>query len=136
MFTMMIFGNPVAQGRPRAYRRGKHIGVYDPNNSREWKNKIALIAQKRVKEGQDERYDAGVALEMTVTFFLSRPKSVSVNKRPYPTVRPDLDNLVKAIKDALSGIVYHDDSQIVKLTANKEYDDYPRVEIRVKKLKV
>jgi Holliday junction resolvase RusA-like endonuclease len=48
--------------------------------------------------------------------------------------KPDLDNFVKAVKDALKGLVYRDDSQIVRLAASKDYGDPLRVEIRIEEL--
>src|SRR3989304_3260779 len=60
-----------------------------------------------------------VPLAMALTFHLPRPRSLPKRITEH-TKRPDLDNLVKAIKDALRGIVYHDDAQIVRLTAGED----------------
>lgn len=46
--------------------------------------------------------------------------------------KPDLDNLVKALKDALTGIVWKDDAQIVSLCARKTYGDRPAIYVKVK----
>lgn len=48
-----------------------------------------------------------------------------------PTTKPDCDNLAKNINDALNGIAYPDDSQIVSLTVNKFFDYFERVEVRI-----
>ena len=46
--------------------------------------------------------------------------------------RSDLDNVVKAVQDALNGVIYKDDAQIVSLHATKKYDMSPGIEILVK----
>jgi Holliday junction resolvase RusA-like endonuclease len=48
-----------------------------------------------------------------------------------PTKKPDLDNIVKAVKDGLNGVAWKDDSQVVRLTAGKYWSDKPRVEVRI-----
>lgn len=110
-----IFGEPVAQGRPKAFRRGNHIGMYDPKKSSTWKDSIKMqaIAQKaQMLSG---------ALYMQTTFYLARPKSLP-KKVVYHVKKPDVSNLIKAVEDALKGICYHDDSQIVKSVIQKEYN--------------
>jgi Holliday junction resolvase RusA-like endonuclease len=118
MITIEVFGNPVPQGRPRFARVGKFVKTYDPKESAAWKDSIKLQA-------------IDGALRLKCEFHLSRPPSVSVKKRPHPIVKPDLDNLLKAVKDALKGIVWVDDSQVVELEATKRYSDRPGVLIIV-----
>jgi len=48
-----------------------------------------------------------------------------------PTTRPDADNCIKAALDALEGVAYQNDSQIVSLRAEKHYSERPRMEIEV-----
>lgn len=71
--------------------------------------------------------------ELSVRFYFSRPPSIP-KKRSAHVVKPDLDKLVRAVKDALKGIVYQDDSQVVKLDAKKEYGAPERTEITVRAL--
>lgn len=68
---------------------------------------------------------------MELYFTLERPPSVSVRKRPYPITKPDADKLARAVWDALKGIIYADDSQVVRLTLAKDYGDAPGVIIQV-----
>ena len=48
-----------------------------------------------------------------------------------PIKKPDVDNVAKIILDSISGIVYKDDKQIVKLTVSKKYSDIPKVEVKI-----
>lgn len=126
LLDVRVYGLPVAQGRPRAFRApGGHVRLYDPATSRDWKRTV--LAQ--VLAVKPERPADG-PVAMTLVFVLPRPKSLP-KRVEHPTTRPDLDNLTKAIKDALRGVVYRDDSQVVQLAARKVYGAAPGVEIRV-----
>lgn len=48
-----------------------------------------------------------------------------------PTKRPDVDNLFKTVTDAMSGILYKDDKQIVSATIEKWYSEEPRLEVYI-----
>lgn len=66
------------------------------------------------------------AVDVTITFFLARPRSVSVARRPLPTVKPDIDKLLRSTLDALkSAGVYGDDAQVVHTDVTKAYADGP-----------
>jgi Holliday junction resolvase RusA-like endonuclease len=115
MINFFVPGDPVAQGRPRAFRVGNSIGMFDPKKSKEWKKTVAQVAGL-----QRNRFQEGL-LEMRLAFFLVPPKTMKRPDLMFHSKRPDLDNLCKAICDALNGICFKDDSQICKLTAVKSY---------------
>ena len=52
-----------------------------------------------------------------------------LDNKIYPTVKPDTDNIAKSILDALNGIAYKDDKQVVTLSVKKRYDEVPRVSV-------
>ena len=122
-----VYGSPVAQGRPRFVRRGNFVGTYDPANSRDWKRTVqsqlltALDDKPEIHEG---------ALSLQLHFYLPRPKSLPKRAKDH-IKKPDVDNLAKGVKDAMKGIVYRDDSQVVELLVRKEYNTTPRVVIGV-----
>ena len=113
MFHLRIYADPVAQARPRFSRCGKFTKTYDPAKSVNWKAMINREAQEQARKDGFKMFPAGTALVATFTFIFQRPPSVSAKKRPFHTVKPDLDNLIKGVKDALRGVVYHDDAMIV-----------------------
>jgi Holliday junction resolvase RusA-like endonuclease len=75
-------------------------------------------------------FQKGVPLRVDLKFFITKPPSVS-KKRIYPVTRPDIDNYVKLVCDALNQYLFEDDSQIVELHAIKAYGTPPRIEIEV-----
>jgi len=123
-FHVRVFGLPVAQGRPRAFKLPTgQVRVYDPEPSRDWKRTV--LAQ--ILPAKPEIPLAG-PLRLSLDFILPRPKTLP-KKILAHTRRPDLDNLVKAVKDALRAVVYHDDAQVTELHASKRYGAAPGVEI-------
>ena len=133
MLAVFVRGIPKPQGRPRIVRfpNGK-AGLKDPEASRDWKNYVRMCVAEKVQEP----ISGPVALELW--FYLPIPKSFSRRKRLaalsgeiLPAKKPDLDNLVKAVLDALLGVALQDDKQIVELRAGKLYGAVPGVEIFV-----
>ena len=76
-------------------------------------------------------------LHVIFKFVLPIPKSWSQNKKDHPpehVSKPDLDNLIK-MWDIANGILFHDDSQICKIEAEKMYGRVPRTEVTCQKFK-
>jgi Holliday junction resolvase RusA-like endonuclease len=132
MIKLTIPGQPCAKGRPRL---GK-FGTYTPTKT---VNAEALIKELYIIGNYGKQLEG--ALQMTVKAYFEIPKSKS-NKAKCDmragvtrhTSRPDADNLLKLVGDALNGLAYKDDSQIVSATIEKWYADYPRVEIEIQKI--
>ena len=129
-----VLGLPVPQGRPRFARVGKFVRTYDPKESSDWKSAVKLQALDCLRRDYPDWKLLIGAVRLKCVFRLMRPPSVSERKRPYPIVKPDLDNLVKAVKDALKGIVWVDDCQVVEMETEKRYDDPPGVHVDVREI--
>lgn len=135
MIQFTVYGDPVAQGRPRFSNRGGFIKAYDPQKSRDFKDYVRLAASEHAP---DQLLDEPLNLE--VTFYRPIPKSFSKKKTKeaengeiLPTSKPDIDNYLKGVKDALSGIIWRDDNCITDVFMRKRYSNRPRIEITVKK---
>jgi len=118
---------PVAQGRPRFTVQGGYAKVYDPPKSAAFKKALAweLKCQNpTVLKG---------ALTVTIIFRMPRPKSLP-KKVVHHIKKPDVDNLVKGVKDAMNKLCYNDDSQIVELRAKKIYSTIPGVDITLEQM--
>lgn len=129
-FSVEVRGIPKAQGRARAFafKRGDQtrVRMYAPETSRDWKRTVT--AQVLERYGHEREPLAG-PITLDLAFGLLRPKSLP--KRVLHHVKkPDVDNLAKAVKDAMKGIVYRDDSQVVSLHVAKGYSATPGVRIQ------
>lgn len=123
---LKIYGEPKAQPRPKATRIGNHIRVYNPKTARGWKGLI----EREFKKFKIIFTDI---VKVSVTYYIKRPKSLMRKKDDYHPIahgkKPDLDNLNKAVLDALTKAeIWKDDSQVqsmsaTKLYASKENDD-------------
>lgn len=132
--TFTIPGEPTAKGRPRVTR----YGTYTPKETVAYENLVKLMYREKYHNKMLEG-----ALMGMVTCYFPVPKSMPKYKRKlvesgqlHPTKKPDCDNLAKAVFDALNGIAYKDDSQIVHMICTKVYTlDEPRVEVTIKEVK-
>lgn len=130
--TKLVFlGTPIPKGRPRFFRKGKHIGTFTPDRTRNYENMVMDAAREQFNS---EPMDG--PLSVTVTLYMPIPKSRERKLRegdPH-VIRPDLDNCVKAVTDALNELVYEDDSQIHCLNARKVYGKEPRTEVEIEEV--
>lgn len=124
-----LMGAPCAQGRPRFTARGGKIRAYDPAKSRAYKERAALVA-KAAAEKAGWELNTEAPLSVKISAVLAIPRSFSRSKRQQaleglirPTKKPDLDNIYKCVTDALSGVIYKDDKQIVKAEMEKRYGE-------------
>lgn len=117
MITLEVFGDPAPQGSKKVVR-GRLIEA-----SKKLKPWRAAIEKACQPYAQDNIYLGPVRLE--VDFFLPRPPSIKMTKRPLPIVPPDLDKLLRAVGDGIgqSGFIWGDDSQVVEIFARKFYAD-------------
>ena len=118
MIKFFAQGDPRPQGSMRAF------------NNRIVHNKSPELMAWRKVVGEAAKTVGCIPIDgpiiIFMRFILKRPKTV---KRKHPTVPPDTDKLVRSVLDALTKIAYIDDSQVIELTATKEYGDVPGVEI-------
>lgn len=120
--SFSVNGNPNGQPRARAYSRGGRAGVYDPGTADDWKYAVRKAA---TENAPDKKLEGPVRLELY--FYFQRPKRLLKKSSPPRAIphtgKPDLDNLVKAVKDAItnSGVVWNDDSQVWSTLATKKY---------------
>ena len=117
--------NPVPQGRPRIIKRGQHYGMKDHEKSRDYKDMLRLLAH-------EHRMDPLLVgpLRLELLFEIRRPQSCR-KRDVWRDKKPDLDNLIKAVTDAMTGVIWRDDAQIVALMAEKPYSDSPGVTVTV-----
>lgn len=129
--TFTVYGDPIPKGRPRFTRQGR---TYTPKRTHDYESEVAMIA-KAAMAGQEP-----LETSLTVCVYATFPIPQSYSKKRSEAClnglerhikRPDLDNVVKAITDAMNGIVYKDDSQITTIHAKKVYGTVGMVEVYV-----
>lgn len=109
---------PVAQPRHRDFRlpTGRRIQVSAPKSHPVHHFRACTVHEFAHCNGDAPPIRGPVALR--IVFFFPRLKAARSHARAWKTTRPDLDNLEKAVMDALSGVAYVDDRQVaVKQTA-------------------
>lgn len=128
-YRFTICGVPIPKARPRLARGGH---AYTPERTREYEEHVLNCFYEVYRK--DLRLKC--PLEVYMKFYLPIPKGDSKAKRKAkeegiirPTKKPDCDNLIKAVSDALNGHLYEDDSQIIKVSGEKFYSEKPRCEV-------
>ena len=101
-------GEPVAWARPRFNWRGAKVRGYSQPNADVRKHEIGWAAKNEWRKPM-----MYVPVVVGFAHFRSRPKKPLSGYSEYPTQKPDLDNYDKLVLDALEGIVYSNDSQVV-----------------------
>lgn len=122
-------GAPAPQGSKRHIGNGRMIEsskLLGP-----WRERVSWFAVQAMK-----RYGPPItgAVVMDLDFVMPRPKSTPKTKTTPAIKRPDIDKLTRAILDALSGVAYVDDSQVVGLRASKRLalpGEYPGCHITI-----
>lgn len=126
---IVIPGVPVGKGRPKFSTFNGHAVAYTPEKTVNYENLVKLAFQ----QSGETAFDRETQLRADIYAYFPIPKSTSKKKRKemesgliLPTKKPDTDNIAKAILDALNGLAYYDDAQVVCLQVSKKYSDEPR----------
>ncbi len=142
-----IPGDPIPKARARVTKKGF---AYDPQW--EQKKRVSKYLEQELREFYEKSENRieghnlahGEAFEVDWYFYLPIPRSFSLSKKNAckwglieHTLKPDRSNLEKFYEDCANGILWKDDSQIVKGKIEKKYceNDNPRTEIHMKTIK-
>lgn len=135
-----VWGVPQPKGSARAFvpKGWKRPVITSDNKSlRAWEDVIRAELQRIVAEIEPRARAVifGAAISVTIVFYLPRPKTAA--RRWAPMVKPDLSKLIRGAEDALTGIVFKDDAQVVAIHAWKVYADGPsRADFQIEPLTV
>lgn len=142
LIDFVIPGEPKGKGRARSrIAKGRNgaqfVAHYTPSGTVEYENLVRMAAH----EAMSGRGPTGFPCRVTVLAYCSVPASWSKKKQAkahlgevFPTGKPDLDNVTKAVLDGMNKIVFIDDSLVCSLTVSKNYSATPRVEVMVREL--
>jgi Holliday junction resolvase RusA-like endonuclease len=126
-----VDGDPVPQPRPRITVRGRHGHAYVPKDHaiHAYRQAVALAARAAGASVHEE------PASVVIDFVFARPKShmrkngLAANAPRLP--RPDIDNLEKAVLDALKGVAWKDDTQVARVVKEKSWGTEGRTTVRI-----
>ena len=135
MVTFKVDGDPVGKQRARYAKRGNYVQTYTPDKTRNYE---ALIKEAAIQAmGSNEILETPVNLYLYIRAPIpkSLPKKrleACLNGSEKPIKKPDASNVLKSVEDAMNGVVYKDDSQIVNIHVTKVYSSQSGIDVCVK----
>lgn len=142
MIKFFVPGKAASAGSKSAFKTktGKVVVTAASKFTKPWMDSVKWFAMKEV--GKMCLLEGPVYL--CIKFIMTRPQGhygtgrntgrLKESAPIYPTVQPDLHKMVRAVEDALTGIIWKDDKQVVKSSIEKVYGDKPRAEILIETL--
>lgn len=133
----IVPGTPVGKGRPKFARRGNFVTTYTPEKTASYENLVKVKAE----EAMCGRNAIEGAVCVEISLYVTPPASWSQKKQRaaldgdvFPTSKPDVDNVIKGIFDAMNEIVWKDDKQVVDVVVRKRYAQTARAHVEVRAL--
>lgn len=129
--SFTIEGEPTGKGRPR---HGKYK-TYTPAKTKAVENNIAYFYKVNI----GHYFEGYVKIKLDLYYSIAKSDSkkkklMKLNNELRPNKKPDIDNVVKLVADALNEVAYKDDTQIIELECRKFYSDIPRIKITIEDL--
>lgn len=135
MISYTIFGKPQPQGSARAFvpKGWKRAIITSANpNLKQWRQQATSAAMEAMQEASMlEPVDRSVAIAIQADFYFDKPASTKRSVVDKVT-KPDIDKLQRGLFDSMTGVVFVDDSQIVRVACTKNFGSPERVEVSVK----
>lgn len=132
--SFTVYCRACPQGSMKAFVIGGKARLTSANKAlKPYRQELTLSAMAEMQGMERPFAGSKVPVLVTMHFYLEKPQSVP-KSRKMPAVKPDLDKLIRSTSDALTGVCWHDDGQIVEIRAQKHYGSPERVEISVSKL--
>lgn len=130
-----VVGDLVGKGRPKFSTVNGYPRAYTPARTVKYENMI--------KESyfRISRYKSLKSLKITVLAYAEPPssrtkkfKESAFSQLFHPTTKPDIDNILKCVLDALNDAAYHDDKQVTEIAAKKIYGHVSRLVVRIEEI--
>ena len=127
--SFTVHGVPVPQGSKRAlvHRSTGRAVVIEQGGARhrDWRADVKAAARGAMGWGEHPCLTGPVGV--SICFTVPKPKSAPKTRRTWPDKRPDLDKLVRAVLDAITGEVIADDAQVVGMILTKTFPGEPDI---------
>lgn len=128
--SFVVRGAPQGKGRPRFTRSGH---AYTPKKTVEYENRIVASYLEKYKKLLPFQSSDEIVIQITAVFeppaSASQVRKERMLQGEFPTKKPDIDNICKAFMDAMNGVVYPDDKQVVAVVMKKVYGEHAHVRV-------
>ena len=126
----VVEGKFVGKQRPRI---GRYGNVYTPQKTKDYEE---LVRQEYIRNFGERRAKEPISIEIAAYFEVPKSWSKKKKEQAYlgfikPTIKPDIDNITKTILDALNGVAYEDDKQVIQCAVIKWYGKKSQVVISI-----
>lgn len=132
-----VAGKPQGKQRAKVSTYGGFARAYTPEQTVSYENRIIFSYKQALNGKQTPFWELPVSI--TIIAHHAIPKSFSKKKREAalnmdirPQTKPDIDNVIKVVCDALNGVAYRDDTQVVRVIGEKMYSEQPKLEIMIR----
>lgn len=121
-----MYGKPQPKERPRVIKGH----AYTPTKTAQYEARLAREWAAKYPDQAEGDLTMGLKFYMPIPVSWSKAKKEQAKRGlKRPSIRPDIDNLIKIVLDGLNGVAYIDDKQVIGITAEKFYGETPRVEV-------
>ena len=137
MMKFDIPGPPVGKERPRFRLNQGRVRTFTPEKTASWAEEVQAHAiQAGVRQHYTEHPVAvHILIERAVPKSWSKKRKQAALLSLYADAKPDVDNVSKAILDALNHVAWKDDSQVARLSVERIYSERDNTTVEIKKLK-
>lgn len=132
--SFIVPGVVVGKGRPKFARRGNFVSTYTPEKTANYENLVKLAAHSAMNSADPFASHVSCTIDVQVMpapSWSNKKRMAAISGDIRPTGKPDLDNVAKGILDAMNGIVFKDDSQVVELILRKRYAETAQASVEV-----
>jgi Holliday junction resolvase RusA-like endonuclease len=121
--SFTVLGRPEPQGSSKAFVVGGKARIMSANpKMKGYRQEVGWAALRALQGRETPLYGKHVPVMITIRFYFIKPSSAK-KSRTCPVVPPDLDKLCRATFDALKGVAWVDDAQVVQVFATKHYGE-------------
>lgn len=143
---LTILGEPMGKQRPYATAINGYTRTFTPRETLNYESRVINTYKEKYQEMVFNRNDQLIVViyayyqipksrykyhKKTNTTDLDKLGVEMLSNKIKPTKKPDCDNIAKICLDALNGIAYPDDSQVVELLVKKYYSETPKVQLAI-----
>ena len=132
IYEFEVPGKIIGKGRPRL---NTYTGsVYTPTRTKDYES---LVQQYfLLKYPKFKPFEGRVHVEISAFFEVPKSakqadKNLMLENKINPTKKPDIDNIVKIVLDAMNGVAFKDDIQITKLNVEKAYSTKESIQVKI-----